>query len=128
MLRVHCNHFLRRIDRDSSCRIKDIVKNAHIFERFAHLIVARKRGPREPLALAAQAALRDSLQELPIEEAEPRHHCIISGVADNILDRQAQGSDQSRYSAVVSRLDMYHTNVFMYHTMVLLARPTKVRC
>jgi hypothetical protein len=27
---------------------------------------------------------------------------------------------------VVSRLDMYHTNVLMYRTMVLLARPTKV--
>ncbi len=29
---------------------------------------------------------------------------------------------------VVSRLDMYHTNVLMYRTMVLLACPTKVRC
>ncbi len=29
---------------------------------------------------------------------------------------------------VVSRLDVYRTNVLMYHTMVLLAHPTKVRC
>ncbi len=29
--------------------------------------------------------------------------------------------------AVVSRLDMYCTNVLMYRTMVLLAHPTKVR-
>jgi hypothetical protein len=28
---------------------------------------------------------------------------------------------------VVSRLDMYRTNVLMYRTMVLLVRPTKVR-
>ncbi len=28
---------------------------------------------------------------------------------------------------VVSCLDMYRTNVLMYRTMVLLARPTKVR-
>ncbi len=29
---------------------------------------------------------------------------------------------------VVSHLDMYRINVLMYRTMVLLARPTKVRC
>jgi hypothetical protein len=28
---------------------------------------------------------------------------------------------------VISHLDMYRTNVLMYRTMVLLARPTKVR-
>ncbi len=28
---------------------------------------------------------------------------------------------------VISHLDMYRTNVLMYCTMVLLARPTKVR-
>ena len=28
-------------------------------------------------------------------------------------------------ASVISRLDMYRTNVLMYHTMVLLARPTK---
>ncbi len=28
---------------------------------------------------------------------------------------------------VVGRLDMYRTKVLLYHTMVLLARPTKVR-
>jgi hypothetical protein len=33
----------------------------------------------------------------------------------------------SEIPPVVSRLDMYHTNVLMYRTMVLLARPTKVR-
>jgi hypothetical protein len=31
-------------------------------------------------------------------------------------------------SVVVNHLDMYCTNVLMYHTMVLLAHPTKVRC
>ncbi len=31
-------------------------------------------------------------------------------------------------SPVISRLDMYRTNVLMYRTMVLLVRPTKVRC
>jgi hypothetical protein len=29
--------------------------------------------------------------------------------------------------SVVGRLDMYRTKVLLYHTMVLLARPTKVR-
>jgi hypothetical protein len=29
---------------------------------------------------------------------------------------------------VISRLDMYHTNVPTYHTMVVVARLTKVRC
>jgi hypothetical protein len=28
---------------------------------------------------------------------------------------------------VVGRLDMYRTKVLLYHTMVLMARPTKVR-
>ncbi len=30
--------------------------------------------------------------------------------------------------AVVGRLDMYRTKVLLYHMMVLMARPTKVRC
>ncbi len=30
--------------------------------------------------------------------------------------------------SVISCLNMYHTNVLMYRTMVLLARLTKVRC
>ncbi len=30
--------------------------------------------------------------------------------------------------SVVGRLDMYRTKVLLYRTMVLLARPTKVRC
>jgi hypothetical protein len=93
MLRVHRGHLLRRIDRDLLRPIKDIVKNARIAERFARPIVARRRGPREPLALAALAALRDSLRELAVEEAKPRHHCVVSGVDDDFLDCQAQGSD-----------------------------------
>jgi hypothetical protein len=32
------------------------------------------------------------------------------------------------YNAVVSQLVMYCTKVLMYHMMVLMARPTKVRC
>ncbi len=31
-------------------------------------------------------------------------------------------------TGVVGRLDMYRTKVLLYRTMVLLARPTKVRC
>ncbi len=30
--------------------------------------------------------------------------------------------------SVVSRLDMFHTKVLMYRTMVLMVHPTKVRC
>jgi hypothetical protein len=96
---VHRNHFSQRIDRDSSCCIDDIVKNVRIIERFARPIVARRRGPRVPLALVVQAALRNSLQELAVEEAKPRHHHIVSGVNDDILDHQAQGSNQSCSSA-----------------------------
>jgi hypothetical protein len=93
MLRVCCDHFSRRIDRNLLRRIDDIVENTRIVKRFSHLIVARRRGPREPLALAAQAALRDSLQELAVEEAKPRRHRVVSGVDDDILDHQAQGSN-----------------------------------
>ncbi len=30
--------------------------------------------------------------------------------------------------SVISHIDMYRTNVLMYRKMILLARPTKVRC
>jgi hypothetical protein len=84
MLRVCCSHFLQRIDRDSSRCINNIVKNVHIVERFARPIVARRRGPLEPPALAALAALRSSLQELAVEEVKLRRHRVISG-ANNIF-------------------------------------------
>ncbi len=92
---MHCGHFLQRIDHDLSRCINDIVENAHIVEQFARTIVPRRRGPREPLALAALAALRNSLWELTVEEAKPRRHRVVSGVNDKFLDHQAQGSDQS---------------------------------
>jgi hypothetical protein len=82
---VRRGHFLQRIDRALLRCIDDIIKNAQIVERFACLIIARRRGPREPLALAALAALRGSLRELAIEEAKPRHHCIVSSVDDNFF-------------------------------------------
>jgi hypothetical protein len=92
---VHRGHFLRRIDRDSLHCVDNIVENAHIVEQFACTIIARRRGPHEPLALAALAALRDSLWKLAIEEAKPRRHRVVSGVNNVFLDRQAQGSDRS---------------------------------
>jgi hypothetical protein len=36
-------------------------------------------------------------------------------------------TDGTEMKIVVSCLDMYHTNVLMYRTMVLFARPTKAR-
>jgi hypothetical protein len=39
----------------------------------------------------------------------------------------AEPSNINQPVIVVSCLDMYHTNVLMYHTMVLLAPQTKVR-
>jgi hypothetical protein len=89
MLQEHLGHFLQRIDCDSSRRINDIVKNARIVERFARMMVARRRGPHEPLALAVLAGLRDSLQELAVEEAKPRRHCIVYGIDNYFLDCQA---------------------------------------
>ncbi len=83
MLRVHRDHFLQRIDHDSLRCINDIVKNARIVKQFARLIIARRRGPCESLALAALAALCDSLQELAVEEAKPRRHRVASGIDDN---------------------------------------------
>ncbi len=38
------------------------------------------------------------------------------------------GDGENDGSSVVGRLDMYRTKVLLYRTMVLLARPTKVRC
>ncbi len=88
-------HFLQRIDQELLHCIDDIIKNERIVEQFACPIVTRRRGPCEPLALAALAALRDSLRELAVEEAKPRHHCIVPGVEDNFLDCQAQGFNET---------------------------------
>ncbi len=51
-----------------------------------------------------------------------RHHHLSSTSAAN-----SHLQPSSSPSPVVSHRDMYHTNVLMYRTMVLLARPTKVR-
>ncbi len=99
MLRVRRSHFLQRIDPDLSCCINNIIKNAHIVEQFACPIVARRRGLREPLALAVLAALRDSLWELTVEEAELRRHCIVSGV-DNRRWQQIFRLSSSRLSSI----------------------------
>jgi hypothetical protein len=82
---VHHDHISQRIDRNSLRCINNIVKNACIVKRFAHTVVAKRRGPREPLALAALAALHDSLRECAVEEAKPRHHCNISGIEDDFF-------------------------------------------
>jgi hypothetical protein len=87
MLQVRCNHFPQRIDHDSLHCIDNIFENARIVERFACPIVARIRGPREPLALAALAVLRNSLRELAVGEDEPRHHRVVSGVNDSFFYR-----------------------------------------
>ncbi len=39
-----------------------------------------------------------------------------------------QSGGEKKLLLVVSHLDMYCTKVLMYRTMVLMARPTKVRC
>jgi hypothetical protein len=90
---VHCGHFLQRINCDSLHHIDDIVKNVRIVKRFTRPIVSRRRSPREPLALVVLAALRNSLRELAVEEAEPRRHHIVSSVDKDFPDHQAQGSD-----------------------------------
>jgi hypothetical protein len=82
---VHRGHFLQRIYCNLLRCIDDIIENVRILERFACPIVARRRCPGEPLALATLAALGDSLQELAIEEAKPRHHRIVSGIDDNFF-------------------------------------------
>ena len=99
MLQVHCDHFPRRIDHDLLRCIDNIVKNARIVERFACPIGARRSGPREPLSLAALAALRNSLWELAVGEAKPRRHCVVSGVNDNYFYCLAQDSNRSCSSA-----------------------------
>ncbi len=43
------------------------------------------------------------------------------------VESHCVGSREIRSNSVISHLDMYPTNVLMYHTMVLLAHPTKVR-
>jgi hypothetical protein len=92
-------HFLQRIDNDSLHCIGNIVKNTSIIKQFAHPIITRRSGPCEPLTLATPAALCNSLRELAIEKAKPRHHRIVSGNDDNFLDCRAQGLDQSCSSA-----------------------------
>ena len=80
MPRVRRNHFLRRIDHNSPvCIIDqryDIVNNAHIIEQYAP-IVARRRGPHEPLTLATLTALHNSQWVLAVDKAEPRRHHTV---------------------------------------------------
>jgi hypothetical protein len=45
-----------------------------------------------------------------------------------LKDYYKKNARMQKEDIVVSRLDMYHTNVLMYCTMVLLACQTKVRC
>jgi hypothetical protein len=52
----------------------------------------------------------------------------ISGTGATMDMLAGIGHTPNGYETVVSCLDMYCTNVLMYHMMVLLARPTKVRC
>ncbi len=94
-----CYESIMRTDHDSLHRIDDVIKNACIVVRFARPIVAKRRGLCEPLALAALAALCNALQELTVEEAKQRRHCIISGIDSNFLNCRAQGSDWSHSSA-----------------------------
>ncbi len=49
------------------------------------------------------------------------HHSI------KLLKLLAVNHDKDESVIVVCRLDMYRTKVLMYSTMVLMARPTKVR-
>ncbi len=57
---------------------------------------------------------------LLLEEYGPKI-IYIKGIHITIADTVLQ------LEYVISRLDMYRTNVLMYRTMVLLAHPTKVR-
>jgi hypothetical protein len=83
---VRRGHFSQRIDHNSSRCIDNIVENVRIVERFPCPIIARRRGPHEPLALAVLAALHNSLQELAVEEAKPRRHRVVSGANVDFLD------------------------------------------
>jgi hypothetical protein len=84
---VRCGHFLQRIHCNLLRCINDIIQNVRIVKRFAWPIVARKRDPREPPALAMLAALRNSLRGLAVEEAKPSRPCVVFGIANNFLDR-----------------------------------------
>ncbi len=50
-----------------------------------------------------------------------------NALVQDIIGEAMRGVGSGR-DTVISRLDMYCTKVLMYHTMVLMARPTKVRC
>ncbi len=59
---------------------------------------------------------------------------LTDGVSDDVLDvvegiagETVINMMKEEKGIVVGRLDMYRTNVLMYHTMVLLAHLTKVR-
>jgi hypothetical protein len=55
------------------------------------------------------------------------NECLATVGPTHDPDASVQLSLNECIQLVVSRLEMYHTNVLMYRTMVLLAHPTKVR-
>jgi hypothetical protein len=62
----------------------------------------------------------------PLESAQTKHRPDCLRPMDEVF-MLGLGATVMMAPVVVSRLDMYRTNVLMYRTMVLLARPTKVR-
>jgi hypothetical protein len=48
-------------------------------------------------------------------------------ITNNFIGEEVTLDENSVCGYVVGRLDMYRTKVLLYRTMVLLARPTKVR-
>jgi hypothetical protein len=48
-------------------------------------------------------------------------------VGDDERQERARNDEGNNKDCVIGRLDMYHTKVLLYRTMVLLACPTKVR-
>ena len=68
-------------------------------------------------------ALRNHVCDIPRGGLDVCEHLSIErGSQAGLL---VEGQFAHRWRFVISRLDMYRTNVLMCHTMVLLARPTK---
>jgi hypothetical protein len=70
--------------------------------------------------------LKDGLWFCRIRKAELRKQAKglqKVHLRDCLIDAQTK-----KQHNVVGRLDMYRTKVLLYHTMVLMVRPTKVRC
>jgi hypothetical protein len=147
LLRAQRHNFHQNLERCANFNERATTFLLSISPNMGDLIEHTQRNHQEPphraaiklsipstfLTPSANRATRESVrQEYKAMEASGVYGWIESDKPDNVIrvmyENLSSLSLFAKGNTVVSRLDMYRTNVLMYRTMVLLVHPTKVRC